>query len=58
MSQFFFEVGHVVSVHDNGDLSIENLRPICGLCNRSMGTMNMVEFIKAQKLSGLKNFVN
>ena len=57
MSQFLFEVGHVVSVHDNGDLSIDNLRPICGLCNRSMGTMNMLEFIKAQNLSGLKNFV-
>ena len=55
MSQFLFEVGHVVSVRDNGDLSIDNLRPICGLCNRSMGTMNMLEFIKAQNLSGLKN---
>ena len=25
--------------------------------NKSMGTMNMLEFIKAQNLSGLKNFV-
>ena len=52
MSQFVFEVGHVVSVHDNGNLSFDNLRPICLLCNRSMGTPNMPEFIKAQNLSG------
>ena len=58
MSQFLFEVGHVVSVHNNGDLSIENLRPICSLCNKSMSTRNMLEFIKEQKLGGLKNFVN
>ena len=58
MSQFLFEVGHVVSVHNNGDLSIENLRPICSLCNKSMGTRNMLEFIKEQNLAGLKNFVN
>ena len=52
MSQFVFEVGHVVSVHDNRNLSFDNLRPICLLCNRSMGTPNMPEFIKAQNLSG------
>ena len=57
MSQFLFEVGHVISVHDNGDLTIENLRPICSLCNKSMGTRNMVEFIREQKLAGIKNFV-
>ena len=57
MSQFLFEVGHVISVHDNGDLTIENLRPICSLCNKSMGVQNMVEFIREQKLAGIKNFV-
>ena len=57
MSQFLFEVGHVISVHDNGDLTIENLRPICSLCNKSMGTRHMVEFIREQKLAGVKNFV-
>ena len=57
MSQFLFEVGHVISVHNNGDLSIENLRPICSLCNKSMGTKDMLEFITEQNLPGLKNFV-
>lgn len=39
-----FEVGHIVSVKNNGTNTIENLAPICGLCNRSMGSMNMLEF--------------
>jgi 5-methylcytosine-specific restriction endonuclease McrA len=40
-----FECGHVISDADGGDLSIENLRPVCSLCNKSMGVMNMNEFI-------------
>lgn len=39
-----FHVGHVVSLHDGGDSSIANLRPICAGCNLSMGTQNMIEF--------------
>ena len=46
----FFECGHVVSERDGGTLEISNLRPICGECNRSMGTMNMVEYIKTYGL--------
>ena len=57
MSQCIFEVGPVISVHDNGDLSIGNVRPICSLCNKSMGNQNILEFIKEQNLAGLKNFV-
>lgn len=41
-----FEVGHVISEHHGGTHEINNLRPICGACNRSMGTMNMVEFVQ------------
>lgn len=46
----YFECGHVISESDGGDLSIENLRPICSLCNKSMGTMNMNEFINKLKI--------
>ena len=46
ISQFNFECGHVVSRKDNGLTNIENLRPICGLCNKSMGTENMLHFMK------------
>ena len=41
-----FETGHVVSEKDGGSLEITNLRPICAVCNHSMGTMNMIEFVK------------
>lgn len=41
-----FHCGHVISHHDGGPVSLENLRPVCGQCNSSMGTENMVAFIK------------
>ena len=40
-----FVVGHVVSESCGGDLSLDNLRPICVTCNSSMGTRNMVAFM-------------
>ena len=41
-----FEVGHVLSEAHGGTLEINNLRPICSVCNKSMGARNMVEFVK------------
>jgi len=41
-----FECGHVIPVSKGGPDTIDNLRPICSLCNKSMGTKNMDEFIK------------
>ena len=32
-----FECGHVQSGVNGGDDKIQNLRPICSLCNKSMG---------------------
>jgi 5-methylcytosine-specific restriction endonuclease McrA len=40
-----FECGHVVSHACGGPTTIPNLRPICMLCNRSMGTTNMIDFV-------------
>ena len=42
----YFEVGHVLSERDGGTLEISNLRPICSVCNHSMGCTNMVDFVK------------
>lgn len=39
-----FEAGHVVSVKKGGSDVLENLRPICSSCNKSMGTENLEEF--------------
>lgn len=38
--------GHVIAEANGGDLSIDNLRPICIPCNLSMNTMNMNDFIE------------
>lgn len=39
-----FELGHVEAYSKGGSNKVDNLRPICSLCNKSMGTMNLFEF--------------
>ncbi len=41
-----FQAGHVISRANGGGDTPENLRPICGSCNRGMGTKNMKEYAK------------
>ena len=41
-----FHCGHVISEKDGGTLETGNLRPICAACNHSMGTENMIDFVK------------
>ena len=40
ISILVFECGHNVAHADVGEITLENLRPICSSCNRSMGTRN------------------
>jgi hypothetical protein len=40
-----FEVGHIISSNKGGLNTLENLRPVCGQCNKSMGNKNMYDFI-------------
>jgi DNA repair exonuclease SbcCD ATPase subunit len=49
ISQLNFHCGHIISEKCGGELTMENLKPICGSCNGSMGTMNMDEFIHKYK---------
>lgn len=46
ISQVFFTAGHVISESNGGKITVENLRPICNLCNQSMYTKNMGDFVK------------
>ena len=39
-----FEAGHIISVANGGENNLNNLKPICGCCNKSMGTENMEAF--------------
>lgn len=50
ISSFHFEAGHIIS-HVNGGLTtVENLRPVCSMCNKRVGTKNMDEFKKSMNL--------
>jgi hypothetical protein len=42
-----FECGHIISRYNGGSDNVNNLRPICGLCNKSMGKQNMSDFCKS-----------
>jgi hypothetical protein len=46
ITQMSFSCGHIVAEAEGGQLRLDNLRPICGSCNSSMGTKNMNEFIR------------
>lgn len=50
ITPFTFECGHIDARSKGGKDSVDNLLPICGLCNRSMGTMNFKEFQKFHNL--------
>jgi len=39
-----FECGHVIAESKGGTISVENLRPICSACNKSMGSENLADF--------------
>ena len=41
-----FEVGHNKAHANNGPDDIENLRPICGNCNKAMGSSMTIEEFK------------
>ncbi|NDG68463.1 MAG: hypothetical protein EB135_03170, partial [Proteobacteria bacterium] len=45
-TQSIFECGHIIAEAKGGETSLENLRPICSTCNKSMKTINMNDYIK------------
>jgi phage/plasmid-associated DNA primase len=44
ISQLNFECGHIIAESKGGETSIENLRPVCNICNKSMATKNLFDF--------------
>jgi hypothetical protein len=45
VSQLNFECGHVTPVSQGGETTLENLRPVCSRCNKSMGTKNLFDYV-------------
>ena len=41
-----FESGHIISKKNGGQITIQNLRPICSTCNKSIGSKDMIKFIR------------
>lgn len=55
ISNTSFHAGHIISEVMGGDISLQNLRPICQSCNSSMGTQNMRIFAKFYPDSKINN---
>lgn len=51
-----FQAGHIVSEKHGGKCSIDNIIPVCGGCNQSMGPMNMREYVRQNYPSNLEKF--
>lgn len=41
-----FHAGHVIAEFNGGRMTVDNIFAICSLCNHSMGTMHMYDYIK------------
>ena len=39
-----FDCGHILAAANGGENIVENLRPLCSTCNKSMGKQNLEEF--------------
>lgn len=46
ISPLQFHCGHVIPESDGGSIDVENLRPICSVCNLAMGSKNMISWMK------------
>jgi 5-methylcytosine-specific restriction endonuclease McrA len=51
-----FECGHIHAEAKGGPTDLENLRPICSACNKSIGTRNMEDFITEYKFNRHRNW--
>lgn len=49
-----FETGHIIASSKGGSDNMENLLPVCSMCNKSMGTENMNDFRKTYFTPAMK----
>jgi len=53
ITPFTYECGHIQAVAEGGSNSLDNLKPICSTCNKSMGSMHMIDYIEKCSFSPL-----
>jgi hypothetical protein len=53
ITQMDFHCGHIISEANGGKLHVDNLLPICAVCNYSMGTENL--YVHQQKLENFES---
>ena len=58
ITQLTFHCGHIIAEAKGGDVNIDNLLPICGMCNGSMGTTNLYDFQKSLQPKNTSNMKN
>ena len=51
-----FEAGHIISDKNGGGIHVNNIMPICGLCNKSMSAENMDSYIAKYYPENLEYF--
>jgi hypothetical protein len=44
-----FDCGHIIAESKGGKMHVNNLLPICKICNSSMGNMNLYDYQKLIK---------
>lgn len=52
----FTEFGHIIPYCEGGEYTIDNIRPLCGDCNRGKGGMheqNMIDYIVTRNKPGI-----
>lgn len=55
ITQMEFDCGHIIALSRGGTNSIDNIRPICAACNKSMGTQSMVDFALAHHFGPIRD---
>ena len=45
-----FHAGHIISDHNGGETSVENMLPICRDCNMNMGAENWDDYVERNRL--------